>query len=106
MNAKYDDTTIRITPRFRKALEELLAAECEMMAKNDPTHADCWTWGRCEIQDLSSERGLCFTFGGDEDKPEGKRFAVTVANTEVRHTGPGTGVENKETDRRPGVDLD
>lgn len=26
-------------------------------------------------------------------------------NAEVRHTGPGTSVESKETDQRPGVDL-
>jgi len=81
MHAKYDDETVRITPRFRKALEELMAAECEMMAKNDPKYADCWTWGHCEIADLCRMDGLRFTFGGDDcERSSRKRFSVTVAN--------------------------
>lgn len=79
MKARYDDTEITLTPRFTKALEELMAAQCEMMAEAEPEYAHCWTWGRCEVADLCSTRGLRFTFGGDDDtKPAGPRFAVTV----------------------------
>ncbi len=81
MKAKYDGELIKITPRFRKALEELMAAECEMMALAEPNLAYCWTWGHCEIKDLASQNGLSFTFGGDGcDRLNRKRFSVTVPN--------------------------
>lgn len=78
MNAKYDTTTVKVTPRFKRALKELMAAQCEMMAQAEPEYADCWTWGNCKIADLSSMRGLQFTFGGDDDKPKGARFTVSA----------------------------
>lgn len=84
MNAKYDTETIKLTPRFIKALEELMAAECEMMAKAEPENAECWTWGKCEVGDLCKQKGLDFTYGGDEDFEGGKRFRVLSANDEGR----------------------
>lgn len=80
MKAKYDTEEITITPRFKAAIIALMKAECEMMAKNDPENAECWTWGHCEIHDLATFRGLQFQFGGDEDKPKGARFRVYSAN--------------------------
>lgn len=85
MKTKYDTEEIEITPRFKAALVELMKAECEMMAKNEPDNAECWTWGHCEIGDLCTYRGLQFQFGGDEDKPKGARFQVYPANKQNRH---------------------
>jgi len=77
MKALYDTEPITITPRFKAAIIELMKAECEMMRKAEPEHAGCWTWGHCEIVDLSRYDGLRFRFGGDEDKPKGPRFKVS-----------------------------
>jgi len=80
MKAQYDTEEIKITPRFKAALIELMKAECEMLTLNEPDNADCWTWGICEVDDLSRSSGLQFTFGGDEDKAAGARFKVIPAN--------------------------
>ena len=78
MKALYDREEIEITQRFINALKEVMAAECEMMAANEPDSADCWTWGVCEINDLSHSSGLSFEFGGEEDKPEYATEKFTV----------------------------
>ncbi len=83
MKAIYDTKQIEVTPRFKAALIELMKAQCEMMAKNEPENAECWTWGHCEIHDLSHFNGLQFQFGGDEDKPKGARFQVYPANVQT-----------------------
>ena len=77
MKATYDQRDIKVTPRFKNALIELMKAQCEMMAENEPDFAECWTWGRVEIGDIATYQGLSFEFGGDEDKPKGHRFTVS-----------------------------
>ncbi len=80
MKAKYDDISVELTPRYVAALIEIMVAECEMMAQQDPGNSDCWTWGRCFVGDLASVNGLDFHYGGDEDKPDDGLgdFAVLV----------------------------
>ena len=73
----YDAEVIQLTPRFIGALLELMRAQCQMMDAL-PGHEGCWWWGRCHIEDLASQKGLRFVFGGREDLPaDGRgRFAV------------------------------
>lgn len=80
MKVKYDTTTITMTRRFRDALQELMAAQCEMMAKAQPDYANCWTWGECRVEDLARTNGLSFTFGGDDDfgRNHKQRFSVVA----------------------------
>ena len=68
--AKYDKEEIELTPRFIEAIQELLSAELEMMREQQQEDAECWTWGICEISDLSDSNGLSFQFGGDDYKPD------------------------------------
>ncbi len=56
---------IKLTPRFRAALEEVIRAELEMMQPSE-----LWKWGQVTIKDLASSVGLQWEFGADEDKPE------------------------------------
>ncbi len=79
MKAKYDIETIKLTPRFIKAIKELMAAECETMQKNKIMDAEYWTCGRCLVNNLSSSNCLEFTYGGDEDFEGKKRFKVFSA---------------------------
>lgn len=86
MKALYDTEEIKVTPRFKAALIELMKAQCEMMQENEPDMSECWTWGICEVGDIATARGLQFEFGGDEDKPAGARFRVIpIANAESTH---------------------
>lgn len=84
MHAKWDDTTVKLTPRYKRAIEDLMAATCEMMREAEPRYAQYWTWGRCEVTNLARTDGLRFTYGGDADRPKGKRFAVTTRRA-LRH---------------------
>ncbi len=68
--ARYDTEELKLTPRFVEALKELMWAEMEMMRSHEPDMADCWTWGKCEVGDISGPAGLAFEFGGDDDKPD------------------------------------
>jgi hypothetical protein len=76
MKITYDTTEIKLTPRFKRALIELMEAECEMMRKNFPEDEDDWTAGECRITDLSYNSGLGFTYYGDRDRPKGRRFRI------------------------------
>lgn len=78
MKTKYAGETITLTPRFIKALKELMKAECEIMAGVGPEHADLWTWGKCDVSDLGMSNYLSFHYGGDEDRPPGPRWQVRV----------------------------
>ena len=80
MKAQYDTEEIKITPRFKAALIELMKAKCEMMAINEPDNPYCWTWRICELGDPAKSCGLQFEFGGDENKLKGARFRVIPAN--------------------------
>ena len=81
MKARFDETQITLTPAYKKALIDLMKAECEMMAKNDIDGNEYWYWGRCTIENLSAATGLSFEFGEKSDMPkDGKgRFAILVA---------------------------
>lgn len=67
--AKYDTENLVLTERYKSALNELMAAELEMMREHEPDMADCWEWGVCHVGDLARKDGLEFTYGGNEDKP-------------------------------------
>ena len=45
--AKYDKDELKLTDRYKAALNELMAAELEMMREHEPDMADCWSWGIC-----------------------------------------------------------
>ena len=79
MTAIYETEQIKITPRFKAALIELMKAECAMMVEHQPDSAELWTWGTCELGDLANNDGLRFYYGGDDDKPKGDRFKVLSA---------------------------
>jgi len=78
MRAKYDADTVKLSERFVKALKEVMAAEVEMMQKQNPEFADCWYWGRCTVSDLVYLDAFAFQYGSKEDMPEDglDRFAV------------------------------
>jgi len=79
MKIKYDNyTEITLTSRFEAAIIELMQAETEMMAKVPGFDSDNWYWGRCEIVDLSLQRGLRFDYGSEADMPQDGlgRFAI------------------------------
>lgn len=76
--AKMGIVTIKLTPHFKRALIEVMRAECEMMIKVDPDLKDVWYWGRCMISDLTYAECLSFEFGDRDSQPrDGRgRFGV------------------------------
>jgi hypothetical protein len=70
----YDDDNIIITPRFERAIHELLRAEMDMMRNQITMNAECWTWGACRI----SNGRLIFSYGSNEDKPTRMGTADTM----------------------------
>ncbi len=69
MKVRYDDITIVLTERFKAALREVMASECDMMGSRG-RYSHCWTWGRATVLDLSTKGGIEFEFGGDDDLPD------------------------------------
>lgn len=78
MKAKFDEIQITLTPAYKKALIDLMKAECEMMSKNDIGGKELWYWGRCTINDLADSGGISFEYGEKSYMPkDGKgRFAI------------------------------
>ena len=63
-----------------------MAAECEMMAAQDNgEYADCWTWGRCIIGNLSDDANLLFHYGGPADQPDDGLGNFGVTTDEAVH---------------------
>ena len=91
MEARYDNMTITLTPRFIVALEELGRAELEMMREQDSFCPDCWTWCKITVGDLSNQEALAFECGGDEDRlPEMEGLDVLViSSTHIPDYPPG-----------------
>ena len=82
MMATFDGEPVPVTADMVAALVAWMRAECAMMREHEPRFADCWTWGRCTVGDLSSSTGgLRFEYGGDEDRPDDGLgdFAVVVS---------------------------
>ncbi len=66
------ERTIKLTPRYIDALKEVILAEIKMMQNNNlHMSKEDWTWGEVVIENLSCSSGLSWTFGGEEDKPDG-----------------------------------
>ena len=78
MKTKWEGDEVEVSARFLAAVVELMEAECEMMGTAKGFEMTDWTWGRCRLGDLSTNKSLEFTFGGDEDLPDDGlgRFAV------------------------------
>ena len=96
MIALYDRDPIELTQRFVDALEEVMLAEMEMMRNREPELADCWTWGRCGVQDLAMGQ-VDFEFGGDEDRPESLpdgEFVIVEIEDESEIAGIINGLTN------------
>ena len=70
MKIRYDTEEVQCTRRFVESLKEHMRVNMEMMKLHEPEFADCWSWGICEIDDMATN-GLCFYYGGEDDKPEG-----------------------------------
>jgi hypothetical protein len=77
---RFDDIKLEATPRFVAALIELMQAHCAMMAQAEPEYAHCWTWGRCRVEDVSSNGGTTFEYGGEEDAPSDGLGAFAVVS--------------------------
>jgi len=77
MSATYDKQPLKLTADYKRALIEFMKAHCKLMRKHNPRDADCWTWGHVTVGDLAKRRdSLDFEFGGDKDKPKGRRWRV------------------------------
>ncbi len=74
--ARYGEIAITLSPDYKKAIIDLMKAECAMMGKIDG--ADVWYWGRCTISNLSRADCLVFEYGERDDMPndEKGRFAI------------------------------
>lgn len=59
----YGSETTQLTPRFVRALKELMAAECEMFSKLYPEDAEDWQGGVCRIGNMGSSSALEFEYG-------------------------------------------
>ena len=80
LTVKNGDSTIELTPQVIDALRQVMRATCAMMREREPEFADCWEWGRCEIEDWSKAGGILFFYGGagDEIDDQAERFVVAV----------------------------
>jgi hypothetical protein len=71
IEARYDDKQVTLSKQYLKALHDLMRAELVMMRAAYKENAHCWTWGKCEVGDLSLAACITFEFGGEEDRPDG-----------------------------------